>query len=238
MKKLQSALLFFVTLVFFACSEAQPSKESVDAKSFQTLIEEGKGTLIDVRTPEEFDEAYIESAINVDFNNEGFIELATTVAPKDKPIYVYCLSGGRSAKAAAELRSKGYTVTELSGGITAWKDAGLPVAKAIPIKTQATIISEAEYVQMTNVSYPVLVDFHADWCAPCKRMEPILQDLEKRFAGKFKVVRINTDDHEELSSKMGIESIPAMLIYINGELKQRIIGETTSEVLESHLGLR
>jgi thioredoxin 1 len=71
---------------------------------------------------------------------------------------------------------------------------------------------------------PTLVDFYADWCAPCKMVSPILESMSKEYNGKVKFVKVNTDENQELAMKYDIMSIPTVMIFRDGEVKSRIIG--------------
>jgi thioredoxin 1 len=71
---------------------------------------------------------------------------------------------------------------------------------------------------------PALVDFYADWCGPCRMVSPILESLSKEYEGKMKFVKINTDENQDLAMKLGIMSIPTVMIFRGGELKARIVG--------------
>lgn len=107
---------------------ATPAPETLDAKSFQAAIGEGKALLVDVRTPAEYAGGHLEGSLNVDWTGADH-EAELAKLPKDKPLLLYCRSGGRSGQAMEYLRSKGYQVQHLGGGITAWMSAGLPVTK-------------------------------------------------------------------------------------------------------------
>lgn len=94
-------------------------------QDFKTRLETTENALLlDVRTQEEVQTGALEGAINIAYDNNFADKLGTL---EQKPIFVYCAVGGRSAKAATLLREKGYSVYELKGGIQAWKEAGLPV---------------------------------------------------------------------------------------------------------------
>lgn len=84
---------------------------------------------------------------------------------------------------------------------------------------------------------PVLVDFYADWCGPCKMMSPILEELSQEFDGKIKIVKINVDNNPELSSEYGVMSIPNMIIFENGKQKENIVGARSKQDLIKYLGL-
>jgi rhodanese-related sulfurtransferase len=102
--------------------------ETLDAKSFQAAIGEGKALLVDVRTPAEYAGGHLEGSLNVDWTGANH-EAEFAKLPKDQPLLLYCRSGGRSGQAMDYLKSKGYQVQHLGGGIGAWMSAGLPVTQ-------------------------------------------------------------------------------------------------------------
>ena len=124
MKNIITSLL---TLLGLATACSQQGYENVDVNGFATRIASPDVVLLDVRTAEEFDEGHLTDAINIDVKQEGFVEKAKSALPADKTIAVYCKGGRRSANAAAMLSKEGFKVVNLEGGITAWKEAGMPV---------------------------------------------------------------------------------------------------------------
>lgn len=70
----------------------------------------------------------------------------------------------------------------------------------------------------------VLVDFWAPWCGPCQMLGPVMEELSTELEGKAKVVKINVDEEQQLSNKYEISGIPAVLLFVNGEVKENIVG--------------
>jgi thioredoxin 1 len=71
---------------------------------------------------------------------------------------------------------------------------------------------------------PVLVDFWAEWCGPCQRLAPTIEDLATEFAGKVKIGKLDTDRNQHVAAQYGISSIPTVMIFKGGELVEKIIG--------------
>jgi thioredoxin 1 len=94
--------------------------------------------------------------------------------------------------------------------------------------------------EVLNSDLPVLVDFWADWCAPCKMMEPILEELSEEYSHRLKIVKLNVDESRETASKYGIMSIPTMIIFDKGSEVARTSGafpkENLCEWINSKLG--
>jgi thioredoxin 1 len=71
---------------------------------------------------------------------------------------------------------------------------------------------------------PVLVDFWAEWCGPCKAVAPILEEISNEYAGKIKIVKLNTDEEGPIAMKYGISSIPTMNLFVGGKIVKSIVG--------------
>lgn len=78
---------------------------------------------------------------------------------------------------------------------------------------------------------PVLVDFYATWCGPCRSMTPILEEVARELAGKVVVGKLDVDENEDLANRFGINSVPSMLIFSKGEAVGRMVGLTPKRVI-------
>jgi thioredoxin 1 len=89
-------------------------------------------------------------------------------------------------------------------------------------------------VESSNV--PVVVDFWAPWCGPCRMVSPVIEKLAGKYAGKLKVVKVNVDDNQALAMKFNIMSIPTIMLFKGGKAVDQAIGAAPSEFYEKMLG--
>jgi len=102
--------------------------ENVSPEDFNRLLAaEGEAQLMDVRTASEFAEGHLKGAVNIDVQQSSFLTSAQTQLDPSRKVYVYCLRGGRSARAAKALTKVGFQVVNMDGGITQWKRHNLPL---------------------------------------------------------------------------------------------------------------
>src|SRR5882757_5704085 len=96
--------------------------------------------------------------------------------------------------------------------------------------TDATFQSEVLHHEI-----PILVDFWAEWCGPCRAVSPILDKIAEEHADKLSIVKLNVDDNPETAMKYGITSIPAMFVFDKGQVVKRVIGAKPKPALEADL---
>jgi thioredoxin 1 len=96
---------------------------------------------------------------------------------------------------------------------------------------------EAEVLQSDR---PVLVDFWASWCAPCRMLAPVVEQVAEKYAETARVVKLNVDDNPGVSQRFGIKGIPTLILFRNGKEEERVVGATTKEniarMLDKHVG--
>lgn len=97
-------------------------------------------------------------------------------------------------------------------------------------------LTDATFDEIVNNSAePVLVDFWAAWCGPCKMMAPIVEDLATGYAGKAKVCKLNTDEARDSAIEFGISAIPTLLLFKDGQVKKKWVGLTSKKELSEAL---
>ncbi len=99
-----------------------------------------------------------------------------------------------------------------------------------------TAVTDADFEEtVVKASTPVLVDFWADWCVPCKMIAPIVEDLAKEYDGRVVFVKLDVDANPETSIKYGIRSIPTLLVFKKGKPVEQVVGAVPKAVLKKRL---
>ncbi len=96
-------------------------------------------------------------------------------------------------------------------------------------------MSKTTFKDLINSDKPVLIDFYADWCGPCKALTPIIQQLKSDMGERVRIVKIDVDQNPQLSQKLQIRSIPTLMIFHEGEMKWRAMGVQSLQTLKQQL---
>ena len=214
--------LYIVFLYSFASCN-NDNNNLVSAIKFSEIISNDKSVIIiDVRTPDEFNKGHLKNSLNVNWFDENFDE-NLNIFSKDLPVLVYCLSGGRSSKANERIKSLGFkNVYELDGGILEWRKNKLPEATLNNnFKNSLTVEDFNNFIETDKI---VLVDYYANWCAPCKIMEPYLDEISNEYSNSLELVRINYDKNLPLVRSLEVYGLPVLQIFKDKKLMWSHVG--------------
>ena len=213
MKLLTSYISAIIFHLFFFTAHAQ-SKTGLTADEFQQgIIKKDSIQLLDVRTQAEYNSGHLKNALLADWRDEKEFNRRLAFIDKNKPVYVYCLGGGRSAEAAKKMRESGYQkVYELNGGINAWKAAN----KDVEGKGNEKEMTPDELNEAINKARYVLVDFGAEWCPPCKKMEPVLKSVQTNNPG-LSLIKVDGSRDQQLLKQYVVTALPVLILYKNGK---------------------
>ena len=228
---MKNRILYILSTAFFllACNS---NAQNVDANTFEQKINAGGVQVLDVRTAGEFSGSHLKNVMLADWTNKAQFEERIKYLDKNKTLLVYCAAGGRSGQAAVWLKEQGFKeVVNLQGGITAWNAAGKPVVR----EGGAVELSTAAFNATITSSGIVLVDIGAAWCPPCKKMEPILDELSKTLQGKYTLLKVDGGNDVTVMKEIGATVLPTFMVYKNGKLSWKKEGIATLEELKSAL---
>lgn len=203
---LLGATLFITQLLYSQGTNLTPAEFEAGIRNKDSV------QLLDVRTAGEYQSGHLQNALLADWKDAKEFERRISFIDKTKPVYVYCLGGGRSAAAAEKMRALGFeNVYELSGGINAWKAA----EKKIEGRSDEQQLSIEDFTKRIQQG-TVLVDFGAAWCPPCKLMEPVLANLQKSNT-KFSLVKVDGGRDEAVMQQYHVTALPVFIVFKNGK---------------------
>jgi rhodanese-related sulfurtransferase/glutaredoxin len=229
MKKI---LVVFLTIASCYSCSSDAQNSTLDCKSFETAMNTGTYQLLDVRTAGEYQSGHLKNSLQADWNNQEQFVDRIKYLDKSKPLLVYCASGVRSGNAAKYLASIGFkTALNLEGGLNKWKYEGRAVESAGNI-LQLTIDA---YNNSTKKAATVLVDFGAEWCPPCKKMEPILKEIQADKSLQFSLVKVDGGNDIDVMKANQVSALPVFIIYKNGKEIWRKQGVVEAQELKKRL---
>jgi rhodanese-related sulfurtransferase len=229
--------MLFPLLVFImaSCNNVAQTGGELDVNAFEKALADKNIQLLDVRTAGEFGSGHLTGALQADWTDRSqFMDRTSHLDPK-RQVFVYCLSGGRSSAAADYLRSKGFQVTNMSGGISAWNRAGKPLEGA----SGKPETMRSEYDRLTKSAPTVIVDFGADWCPPCRKMEPVLNAfMNGKSEAVVKLVKMDGGIETSLMKALGVSALPTFILYHNGVEHKRFQGVKDAAAWEKWVFLK
>lgn len=202
---------FLVLLYLNACQSSAQNVSEVSVFDFEKGIAQENVQLLDVRTAGEYQSGHLKKALQANWNNNSEFEERTKALDKSKPVYLYCLSGVRSHVAANWLSENGFKqVVGLKGGLNAWKQAN----KLVEGQSNVKQMTYAEFTALIPKDKKVLVDFNATWCAPCRKMKPIIDRLKSE---NYNIIEVDGGTQTSLCKALKITAFPTFIIYENGK---------------------
>lgn len=100
---------------------------------------------------------------------------------------------------------------------------------------KTVVLTDSNFDQVLNSDKPVLVDFWAEWCGPCKMTSPIVHELAREYDGKAVIAKLNVDENPQITARFGVRSIPTLLFFKNGKLTDKQVGASPKSVLLNKL---
>ncbi|WP_341841256.1 rhodanese-like domain-containing protein [Chitinophaga caseinilytica] len=200
------------------------AQQTVSADMFEKGLRQTDVQLLDVRTAKEFKTGHLPNALQADFTNKEEFAHRVKSLDKSKPVFVYCLVGGRSGAAAKWLADNGFKdVTDLSGGINAWRAESKPIAGGEKVPQMSMDL----YKQAISSSQWILVDVGAEWCPPCRKMAPMVKQFTEEK--KIKILNVDGGNDTDVMKAINATELPTFILYRNGKEVWRKSGAVEPE---------
>jgi thioredoxin 1 len=221
---------FVITSIYSQNQLDTTTYVQLSSLEFSEIIQSKEGILLDVRTKGEFNAEHIEGAGQLNYYAFDF-KKKLEMLPKDQAIWLYCNTGYRSERAAKHLIKKGYTqVYNLEHGIMEWNFHNLPVIEGDrSLLDQENMVSVSEFNKLIKSDSLVFIDFYAPWCAPCRKMMPMIDSLKTEFHQEVKIVKVNADASKKLVKEMKLIGVPYFVLYKNNVKLKELSGTLKRE---------
>ena len=220
-----TAILLFTVFGF----SQNKSSNTVTLDVFYSKIKSEKNPqIIDARGPEEFVLNHINGAVNFNLESKDYDQQIAKL-DKTKPVFTYSIGAGRSVWLADDLLKKGFKEAySLEGGIANWIGNGKPFYTNS--KSKLTL---AEYKKIISENKDVLVDIGSKYCAPCKKVKPILQTIKAQYGEHLKIVEIELEDSPQVIADLKtVKVFPTLILYKDGKIvfKKEGLGDLKNDV--------
>jgi thioredoxin 1 len=233
-------LMLTAIIALFFNSGFSQTVVHVNATKFNELLQLGNGITLDVRTPQEYSRGHIANSTLIDLSDKELVK-KLSLLQKDKPIYLYCLSGSRSRVLADYMVKNGFNkVYNLQQGLIDWQRNKFPLQQSAAVTaSKSKAFTTADFNTMLSSNQLVFIDFYAVWCAPCRTMGPIVDQLSDKFKQKVKIEKIDIEANRELAQSLEVQSIPGFMLFKNGKKVWTGTGvmsyDELTKLLEKHL---
>ncbi|MFD2522080.1 rhodanese-like domain-containing protein [Emticicia soli] len=224
-----------IVFILFGVSAFAQKKDAflLSANDFDAKLKAKAETaqLVDVRTPAEFASGHIKRAANINFTDDDFEDAAKKKLDKNKPVFLYCFSGKRSADAAGFLRTMGFKeVYDLNGGFAQWTASSKPYVSSNPNTKPIAALTLQNLDDIVRANDVVMINFYTDWCEACKKMTPLLNKVADENK-QIKLLKVDSEKNDIIASVFKVEESPTYVIIKKG----RRVWSGTGEISEQEL---
>jgi len=223
-----------------SCAQNNPSTHinsktelTINTTAFNKAIAQSGAQILDVRTASEYQSGHIANALQANWLDPEEFKMRTQHLDKEKTVYIYCQSGGRSASAQQVLIQAGFKVVNLEGGMSNWKMQQMPVEGA-GNAVQMRVVDFKKGIQSNEY---VLVDIGANWCPPCRKMQPIMDALKQAPPKPFYFLAVDGGQDMDVMKWLKADDLPTFILFKNGIEVWRKVGVAPIEDFEKAFGI-
>ncbi len=223
--------LFFLSIFTIACSSNESNSQtgSLSTSIFQQKLSLPNVQILDVRTATEYQSGHLKNALQADWLDKNQFADRIQHLNKSIPVLVYCASGVRSGQAMKAMAQQGFKeVYNMEGGMSAWKVEAKPF-EAAAISAEMTL---STFQSKINETSNALVEIGAEWCPPCKKMEPVLNQLQKDLANTYTLIKVDGGNDVSVMKYLQFIALPTFVVYKNGKETWRKQGIVSLEELK------